>query len=160
MQVNWHHIKMLDKSLKSEESGFTCNESVQYDACMYSAVTQVSIVKEKLGHLKYSRQCWWKRRNPAQFPGFLTISLSAHQKKTWTLAFGLIIKRLPINRKDWYFWSKNADFILSQDDCPKPCENLALTVGGMNRELLPNNQSQVSALISSYILDECFSGLF
>ena len=52
MQVNWPHMKMLDKSLKSEESGFTCTESVQYDACMYSAVTQVTIAKEKPGQIK------------------------------------------------------------------------------------------------------------
>ena len=41
MQLNWLHVKMLDQSLKSQESGFKCNGSVPYDTCMYAAVTEV-----------------------------------------------------------------------------------------------------------------------
>jgi len=40
MQINWLHVKMLDQSLKSQESGFKCNGSVPYDTCMYAAVTK------------------------------------------------------------------------------------------------------------------------
>ena len=43
MQINWLHVKMLDQSKKSKRSDFSCNSSVEYDTCMYRAVTQVLI---------------------------------------------------------------------------------------------------------------------
>ena len=38
MQLSWLHVKMLDQSMKSQQSGYKCNGSVPYDTCMYDAV--------------------------------------------------------------------------------------------------------------------------
>ena len=37
-QINWQQVKMLDQSVKSQQSGYRCNGSKPYDDCMYDAV--------------------------------------------------------------------------------------------------------------------------
>ena len=37
-QINWQQVKMLDQSVKSQQSGYRCNGSQPYDDCMYDAV--------------------------------------------------------------------------------------------------------------------------
>ena len=44
MQINWQQVKMLDQSVKSQDSGYRCDGSISYDTCMYTAVTKVTIV--------------------------------------------------------------------------------------------------------------------
>ena len=41
MQLSWLHVKMLDQSMKSQQSDYKCNGSVPYDTCMYAAVIKV-----------------------------------------------------------------------------------------------------------------------
>jgi len=43
MPINWEQVKMLDQSIKSQQSGYKCKASVPYDKCMYAAVIKAMV---------------------------------------------------------------------------------------------------------------------
>ena len=148
MQLNWLHVKMLDQSMKSKESGYKCNGSVPYDTCMYDAVIKViSVITCDLSW----QYCWlprlWEVRQcrAALFPGFQGITRSAQIRLISTLLTGNIITGLLTNRQDHNLVTQLYSSLL-QVDCPNPCAFLSVSAGGQNREEFHSNQSQVSDL--------------
>ena len=144
MQLNWLHVKMLDQSMKSKESGYKCNGSVPYDTCMYEAVIKVTSVLCDLSWQYYWLPRLWEERQcrAALFPGFQGITRSAQIRLISTLLTGNIITGLLTNRQDHNLVTQLYSSLL-QVDCPNPCAFLSVSAGGQNREEFHSNQSQV-----------------
>ena len=100
MQLNWQHVKMLDQSVKSQQSGYKCNGSLPYDTCMYRAVIKVIQSRRYVDERPFARP-WPQPPSPtAPSPGCLATRPSAPLTMTEMPASGLIIIGSPTNRED------------------------------------------------------------